>query len=111
MSIYNNSGGLWPCTNPHPKAPAYTGTITVEGKHYKIAAWHGAGRGDMPAFTLKLTTQDSKKAEHQEPLTSKAKKAYCIAHGDVPPSTPVAANAVKVTTGVGDNFDDDGIPF
>ena len=57
-----NSGVLFKNESPNDKAPAYKGTINVDGKEYELAAWIREAKSGKGKF-MSLKIQEPRKKQ------------------------------------------------
>lgn len=66
MSDYDNTnrGVLFKDDEPkHEKSPSHTGTLNVDGKEYRLAAWVKESKTGRKFFSLAVTPKEEKKEE------------------------------------------------
>jgi len=57
-----NTGAAFKVASAHPKAPAFSGPLNVEGKDYEISIWEKTSKAGKPFFSIKLGPPRPKKA-------------------------------------------------
>jgi len=63
-----NSGAVWTNSNPKSdKAPAYTGTLDVEGREYEVAVWEvKSDNPRAPRFNFRIKDKVAAEVEAHE---------------------------------------------
>lgn len=57
-----NSGAAFKVSSAHPKAPAYSGPLNVEGKDFEISIWEKTSKAGKPFLYIKVGEPREKKS-------------------------------------------------
>ena len=68
---------LFPKNNANPKAPNWTGTITIDGKEWEMSAWNKAGKkgGEFLSGSIKEPFQGGVSNHNQSKAAGYAPKS------------------------------------